>query len=493
MMRSTLLILLLFLIPQFTGWAESVLSQELSPAIKSILSRNQLKEEVLSYSFKNLDDPKDTSAYLAEDPFVPASITKIFTAVYGLKTLGAEFQFETSLHYTGKIENGVLKGDLYLVGTGDPSLTMARLMDLCMDLRQKGVKKVSGNFFYDDSDLPPITELSSFGNGDQTYNPGLSALNLEFNRITLYREGSKNTKDAQFIPMPPMIHMQVQKSKEAFPLGTRYRFREEVGGEVWEVSEKERYNLYEDIPIRRPSRRTAETFRTLSQLWGITLPPSRRGNLPQENTLLGKDKSQPLIRLLALTLEYSNNLYAEQILLKATGKKSIKDAAEVLSQWLSKSVPTCTGKLVNGSGLTSEHKLTSQCLVDFLEKYALSAVSSRGFMSLLSINGQSGWLKGRLRHPDTNFRVWAKTGSLDYVSNMAGVLFTNSGKRFAFSLSLSNNKNRELIDQAIELEKKEGENPLARKSDALKKKARYWSMQAKRAGDELLKHFIQTL
>lgn len=409
--------------------------------------------------------------------------------------MGADYQYSTTLHYTGSIKDGTLEGDLFLKGTGDPSLTMARLMDLAMDLRAKGIKKINGNFFFDESLQPTIGAISEFGNGDQTYNPGLSALNLEFNRITLFREGSRRTSKANFVPMPPMIHMHIEKTKEAFPLGTRYRFRPQAGGEIWEVSHHQRYNLYEDIPIRKPSRRTAETFRTLTELWGIGLPPARPGVLPSNATFIGNDKSQPLLRLLALTLEYSNNLFAEQILLSATKKQTIREAAAELSTWLKGSVNSCDLPLVNGSGLTSEHKIKASCFVDFLDKFALSPISKRGFMSLLSINGQSGWLKSRLRHPDTNFKVWAKTGSLDYISNMTGVLFTDSGKRYAFALSLSDLEKRQLIDEAIKLEKdpEQKSNPLARKANRLKKKAGRWGSQAKIVADGLLKHFIQTL
>lgn len=476
---------------------EAEIRHALSPAIKKILSKQRFNEEHLIYSFQNLDDANDSLSHQGNTPFIPASLTKIFSALYALRNLGADYQFTTELSYNGKIkEDGTLEGDLYLKGSGDPSLTMARLMDLAMDLRALKIKKVKGNFFFDESDLPTINSISDFGNGDQTYNPGLSALNLEYNRITLFREGSKRTKRANFVPMPPMIHMQIEKTKERFPLGTRYRFRNQAGGEIWEVSERERYSLYEDIPVRRPSRRTAETFRTLTELWGISLPPSRPGATPKNSKVIGTDKSPPLIRLLALTLEYSNNLFAESILLRATEKKNIAEAAETLSKWLKDNVSACDLALVNGSGLTSEHQVRANCFVDFLGKYALSGSDTkakRGFMSLLSINGQSGWLRKRLRHPDTNFRIWAKTGSLDYVSNMAGVLFTMSGKRYAFALSLVDKKKRELIDAALEAEQEKGKNPLAARSNRLKNRASGWSRKAKVVADDLLEHFIRTL
>lgn len=499
MKTISLALAILLSLPSFAGDAE--IKHELSPVIKKILKKNKLNEEQLIYSFQSLDDDQASIDHQGNTPFIPASLTKIFSALYALKNLGADYQFKTELSYTGKIsKDGVLNGDLYLKGSGDPSLTMARLMDLAMDLRNLKITKINGNFFYDESELPTINSISEFGNGDQTYNPGLSALNLEYNRITLFREGSKRTKKANFVPMPPMIHMQIQKTKERFPLGTRYRFRDQAGGEVWEVTEREKYNLYEDIPIRRPSRRTAETFRNLTEFWGISIPPSRPGKRPDKPNVIGIDKSPPLVRLLALTLEYSNNLYAESILLKATGKRTIQEAAQSLSKWLKDNVSSCDLPLINGSGLTSDHQVRARCFVDFLNKYAFSGVDSkakRGFMSLLSINGQSGWLRKRLRHPDTNFRIWAKTGSLDYVTNMAGALFTLSGKRYAFALSLRDRQKRDIIDEALKAEKdaqrQNKPNPLAARSNRLKKRANAWTRQARLAADDLLEHFIRSL
>ena len=466
--------------------------------LKKVLKENQLDNVSIRYALKNLDRPNEIYGNLQEEEFITASLTKIFTAVFSLKRLGADYQFHTALYHTGKIVNDTLKGDLYLVGSGDPSLTMGRLMDLCMDLRLKGIKKLEGSFFYDETIRPTILQLSSFGNGDQTYNPGLSALNLEYNRMTIYRDGAKKTKHANFVPLPPLVHTYIEKTKDKFSPGTRYRFKENKGGEVWEVSEHLKYNLYEDVPIRRPSRRTAEVFRNFSKLWGIYLPPARSGQTPREKTLISKDFGPPLLRLLASTLEYSNNLFAEEILMKAADKKTIPEAAQVLTNWLNKRIPSCKTPLKNGSGLTSENRLSSKCFVDFLEKFALSPIANRGFMSLLSIGGHNGWLKRRLRHPDTRFKVWAKTGSLDYVSNIAGVLFTASGNRFAFSLSFSDDQKRALIDKASEIKKEKKkalsyESKVLNQAFLLKKDAKAWGQRAKNAIDTLLKSFIQNL
>lgn len=472
------------------------LKASLDPKVKEILKNFGIEKEQLYFSFIPLGEEKHQENFQSETPFIPASITKIFTALYALKSLGPDYRYSTQVLINGEIKDSILKGDLIIKGTGDPSFTLARLMDLALEVRAQGIKKIEGSFFYDDSLFPPTLMLSEFGAGDQTYNPGLSALNLEFNRMSLYRRGSTKTRSAEFIPLPPLDHIKIEKTHEEFPIGQRYNFVKEGEGETWEVNTRKTYRKVEDVPVRRTSRRTAESFRHLLELWGIQVPPARFGKTPQGAKLIGEDKSANLISLLALTLEYSNNLYAEQILLTASQKNTIKEAANVMTEWVKERVPECKEPLVNGSGLTTEHKITAHCLAHFLANFAFSTSKhkeSRGFMSLLSINGQSGWMKNRLQKPETSFRVWAKTGNLDYISNVAGVLFSASGKAYAFTLALNDDKKRERIDQAQGQKASSFKRKERRELKKWLRGAGRWTRKAKEATDKLLEHFIQTL
>ena len=104
-------------------------------------------------------------------------------------------------------------------------------------------------------------------------------------------------------------------------------------------------------------------------------------------------------------------------------------------------------------------------------------------MSMLSISGVSGWMRKRLRTPDTAFKVWAKTGSLDYIDNMTGVLFSSSGKRYAFALGLADLDKRAIIDAGKD----------SKKIVSLKKKVKKWRKASRQTTEALLTHFIETL
>jgi D-alanyl-D-alanine carboxypeptidase/D-alanyl-D-alanine-endopeptidase (penicillin-binding protein 4) len=470
----------------FTG--KPCLSQEiskaLSPEVEKILKTHSFEKDQLRFHFQDLDTPTIQIGHQEESPFIPASLTKVFTAVYALKHLGPDYRYKTELYTHGSLnkKNGIFTGDIILKGTGDPSLTMARLMDMVLELRSYGVKELKGNFYYDDTVLPSISMLSSFGNGDQTYNPGISALNLEYNRTTLYKD-ARQTKEAVFQVIPTTGHFFIQKEAKPFKNGKRFDFIENATGETWAVSNKERYRQFEDIPVRKPSKRTANSFKKLAELWGIKLPTPRPKKLNSKAVLRAQDLAPPLSRLLALTLEFSNNLFAEQIMLSATKEKNIARGALKLSNWLNKRIPKCTPQLVNGSGLTFENEVRPNCFTAFLSEYALKPGLGRGFMSMLSISGGSGWMRKRLRTPETAYRVWAKTGSLDYIDNMTGVLFSSSGKRYAFVISVSDLKKRAIIDEAIQ----------SKKILKLKREVKKWRRRSRKTAEELLTHFIQTL
>ncbi|MEC7275888.1 MAG: D-alanyl-D-alanine carboxypeptidase/D-alanyl-D-alanine-endopeptidase [Bdellovibrionota bacterium] len=496
-MPKTLLTLCLSLFT-ITLQAQAELKGLTDPAVDKTLKNFGLKKENLFYSFipigkkETLKESAHEENHQSLSSFVPASLTKIFTALYALKKLGPDYRFETQVLIKGKIEQGILKGDLILKGGGDPSLTMARLMDMVLEVRKLGITKVEGSLIYDDSLFKPKRMLSEFGAGDQTYNPGMSALNLEFNRITLFRKSKDN-----YVAIPPLPHQRITTTQVPFNINQRFHSsNEDNNQEVWQLNKKIRYRQKEDIPVREVSKNTAESFRYLLSLWNIETPTSRNGFTPKGSKIVAINHSINLVNLLALTLEYSNNLYAEQILLSSSGKSTLSQAAKDLSQWLKESTPSCDLPLKNGSGLTTEHLITARCLSEFLSTHAFSTSdhpASRGFMSLLSINGISGWMKNRLDKPTTGLKVWAKTGNLDYISNVAGVLFADSGQAYAFTMALNDKEKRGIIDDAHG--KKPKELPMAKRIqiDKTQKGATRWTRKAKEATDKLLEHFIQTL
>lgn len=97
-------------------------------------------------------ETKNIISSFNEDMKLPlASVSKAVTASYGLENIGENFKFKTSLLHDGIIENNQLNGNLYLVGGADPTLSTENLYSLVKKLKDRGINKISGKFFVDDT------------------------------------------------------------------------------------------------------------------------------------------------------------------------------------------------------------------------------------------------------------------------------------------------------------------------------------------------------
>jgi D-alanyl-D-alanine carboxypeptidase/D-alanyl-D-alanine-endopeptidase (penicillin-binding protein 4) len=397
-----------------------------------------------SYALFDLHSKKLITSHNVDTPMVLASVSKLFTMHYALSQLGGDFQFKTRVYFDGKIENGVAKGKLYLVGSGDPYLVVPNLISLIQQLKSAGIKKLKGEFFYDDTNLSFTSRLSSLGLEDQPDNPSMGALNLEFNRFKVWGRGQKIH--------PPLKSIKLQ-SKNKSSNGLKFDFQSEKKTETWQVNKKEDLRFIEDLPVRNSSVFTAEFFRFLCLRHGLELPTAMSGKLGKKAKLMATHSSLPVSRLAYLGLEYSNNLIAETLLKTAAKQQSQKilsseKSSKLMHEWLMKTLEKVNWKhssFKNGSGLTLDNQVNAQTMVEYLKALDQKQYDKQSFLSLLSINAHSGGLAKRLRSPQHAYRVHGKTGSLYYVSNLAGYLIANSGKKYAFAIMMTDKSKREQL------------------------------------------------
>jgi len=408
-----------------------------------------------------------------------------------LKVLGPDFYFDTYLSYKGEIKNGILDGNIYLKGTGDPLLTMSDIFNIVMILKQSGIKKITGRFFYDESFLSNTIIIDENGEKDQSYNPGLSALSSEFNLFFAWREGhGESTSKSNFIPIPPLPSVVIDKSKNKFTHGLKFEYSPEDNLERWKVSNKLKYGRKEKIPVRNPALHTAETFFMFAKQSGINIPLPQKGVMPDDVHILYTQKSPPLIKIAKETLEYSNNVLAELLMLRAVRKLenkplSIEESAFIIKKWYSTQIPRSDWKDIyfhNGSGITSKNRMSPKIISEILDYANSLSFGNRYFWSILSTSGWNGWIKDRLRAPSTALKVWAKTGSLDYASGLAGYIITNKGQRLAFGIFITDFKKRNLMD---------GKNQ--KLTNRLRSKAINWLQKAQNTQDKLIRLWINEL
>ncbi len=451
--------------------------------IVALIFSSSLFSKVISsddYSFTliELESKKIIVEQDKEKPMVLASVSKLFTLFYSLSILGPQYRFETSVYSKGKISNRVLEGDLYLVGTGAPYLTAPQLLSLIHQVKDKGIKKVKGKLFLDDSALEFTTRLSPLGLEDQADNPSMGALNIEFNRFSIWGRGKE--------PLPPLKNLSLEIKKEKSN-GLKFKNSSTAKEEKWFVYQKEKMKFIEDIPTRDSTFFTGHYFQYLAGLHGLEVSKIEKAQRPSDSKKIATHKGLPLERLAYLGIEYSNNLIAETLLktsVKESKRKSYPsdESAKLMHEWLKgkfSKVNWNKSQFQNGSGLTLNNQVSALNMAQYLSEIAQTSFEGRSFWSLLSINSHSGSLAKRLTSPDLAFRVYAKSGSLYYVNNLAGYLIGKSGKKYAFALFMTDEKKRESLG---------GDN--SPEKNKLRLESKKWYQQTARFQDEIIKGWI---
>ena len=141
----------------------------------------------------------------------PASVAKAATAYYSLSRLGAAHRFRTKLEATGPIEGGKINGDLILRGSGDPTFDSDAMGIMLKNLKEKGVYEVRGTLRVDATALPTIPHIDPDQPDHVSYNPAISGLNLNFNRVHFewkkVSSGYDTTKEARALRYSPAVRI----------------------------------------------------------------------------------------------------------------------------------------------------------------------------------------------------------------------------------------------------------------------------------------------
>lgn len=417
------------------------LKPRLSDTLQRILKQNRIDKE---HVFFTVMDETGTvvDSYQDGDEVPLASATKLATCYYGLSKLGVNSQFETEFYLSQN--NG--KNRLLVVGGGDPSLVSQDFLGVIEALRIKGITKID-ELSYDDKASTKALYIEDFGPMDQTYNPSLSALNLDFNRWTFLYYGKKSSEPNQHFLIRP------SNSETKYNPGQKLKF-ESGGKETWLMKRRTRYLAQEDFPVRMPSLRTMRTFAMFGEIMGIKMPEPKAYLKKKESEfqLIQKVSSMTLDKLCRLTLEYSNNLFAEAILVKASKAKfheTLQIAADRMKSFFMEKFPNLEWQkavMRNGSGLTPYATFTTHLFTGLVRAMVKNPIQKHSFLPYFSIAGKSGYLKSRFESSSAYGRVFAKTGSLDFANTISGVLYGKSGKPHFFTLTVYDKIRRGKMD-----------------------------------------------
>ncbi|WP_049293780.1 serine-type D-Ala-D-Ala carboxypeptidase [Franconibacter helveticus] len=395
--------------------------------------------------------------YHSQQMALPASTQKVITALAALLQLGPDYRFTTSLESRGKIEDGVLKGDLIARFDGDPTFKRQDLRNMVAALKRAGVQKIEGNVLIDTSVFASHDKAPGWPWNDMTQcfsaPPAAAIVDRNCFSVSLYSAPKANDlafiRIASYYPvtMFSQVRTLLRGSSEA-----QYCELDVVPGDL------NRYTLTGCMTQRADPLPLAFAIQDGASYAGAILKGElkeaginysgtllRQTLASQPGTVIASKQSAPLHDLLRIMLKKSDNMIADTVF-RTIGRNfygvqgTWRAGADAVRQILRQKAGVDLGNsiVVDGSGL-SRHNLISPATMMQVLQYIAQNDSQLNFISMLPLAGHDGSLQYRagLHEAGVDGKVSAKTGSLQGVYNLAGFITTASGQRMAFIQYLS--------------------------------------------------------
>ncbi len=414
------------------------------PDIADLIARSELGGQV-GFVVRDVA----TGALLANEQgdldLPPASVTKSVTALYALTALGPAYRFETKIYARGPVIDGVLEGDLILAGGGAPRLSTGDLMDLRTQLLESGITKVRGRFFVWSGTIDRIAEIDPGQLDHLGYNPSVSGLNLNFNRVHFEWErqgkGFRIQMDARGRDEEPLVDMaKMQVVDRNSPV---FDYVDGNGVDLWSVSSGAlRRDGSRWLPVRYPALYTGDVFQALAASKGLILPePEHLTDTPQ-GEVVARHQGRPLADIMRLMLKNSTNLTAEVAGLSATArlsgaKRGLRTSAFQMAQWVRQQTGA-RAHFEDHSGLSDGSRISAASMAELL---SASGVHDSLYPILKPIQFLDN--RGNII-PNFPAEGRAKTGTLNFVTTLAGYLKINNGRTLAFSYFAADLERREV-------------------------------------------------
>ncbi|MEL7059227.1 MAG: D-alanyl-D-alanine carboxypeptidase/D-alanyl-D-alanine-endopeptidase [Acidobacteriota bacterium] len=464
-------------VSQIASGAPADLSQrvEAAPTVDPAQLKSAINAEVrralrvapeLGVHVTSLSDGEDIYTFRAETPRIVASNVKLVTSAAALDRLGPGFFFETPIAMRGVVADGVLDGDLAIVGGGDPDISgrhyfgdsFAVFREWAAALRARGIRRIEGDLvlvtgFFDEEEVHPDWPR---GQLDRWYEAPVAA--LSFNANTVHVEVQPEVGGTAHVRLDPPVQL--------FP----------VVGTV-QVTDSARRQL---VHIRRPATAAdAERRRTIElsgRIWRrssgvgtwITVPDPtayfgavlrdalREEGIAVAGRTLAVDRLRPradapwqllhvhrtdLLTALGVVNKRSQNFYAESVLktlgARLCGEGSWEAGLRIVREFLDEVGIDGDWSMVDGSGMSRRNRFTPRQITSLL-RHMFDHRWGGEFLRTLPFGGEAeSSLSSRFVDPPSRGNVFAKTGTLNGVSTLSGFAKARSGKIYVFSILLN--------------------------------------------------------
>jgi len=388
---------------------------------------------------------------------VPASNMKLLTMAVAADRLGWDYRFETTLEASGTVSNGVLDGDLIVVGGGDPSIAATAtgpapvFTEWADALLARGIRRVTGRLLGDDDVFEDEGRGAGWAWDNLTagYSAPAGGLSYNENVVVLTVEPGTGPGDPARITAtaghPFVIENGVETGSVASAatltvLQDDDRRHLRVSGQLPAGGEAQ----IRTTAVADPTRFFVDALLEVLVARGIAIDGGARDLDAVDDPVAGprvevaRRRSPPLSALASRFMKSSQNFYGE-MLLKSIGHAAGDGSAEmgrraVLETLGSWGVPVDAVVMYDGSGLSRYNYVTADAILRILQ-HVWSDPQSRGpYLALLPVGGVDGTLEGRMTTAPLAGRVQAKTGTINNMRALSGYLHARSGRVFVFSM-----------------------------------------------------------
>lgn len=401
--------------------------------------------------------------------FTPASVMKILVAEAALLYLGPDYKFPTTL-LTDAVDttDGVIKGNVYLIQTGDPTLTYDDLTDLMVSVKTQSIQTITGNVVidntaYDDSHFGPGW---MFDDKRYCFSAPISASIINHNCLYLkVVPGKKVGEYATVVQSPRYFYGVIKNSVMTKASKARCGLQLDTQSNVISLTgciPKSKGPWGVSIVIADINEYNKALLRNLMQRYGIHVQGQViQGNAPTHLRSIAIHESEPLYILINEMLKTSNNVIAGSIFKKlgefySRAPGSWNNGGEAVKQILAQKAGVDTRDMaeIDGSGLSQSNRIKPLQMMQVLDFAYHHYATNVEFISALPISGVDGTLKHRLGQ--ITRKVRAKTGTLaeSGVVALAGYVISKEKEPIAFVIMVNGHSGnvwqyRELEDKIV--------------------------------------------
>lgn len=361
-MTGKILTVLLLTLMSVSGCA-----QDFQAAVDRFVKTSGVKPGSLAVKVVDLKSGKTLGEHNTASPLVPASIMKSVSSASLLEKVGPDFRYHTRVYIDGPLDMGILRGNLVVVGAGDPSVNSSAepfsnsIVDEIVEIvKSMGIHKIEGIIIVDDSEFAGPARPSEWQEADfkESYATGFHSFNYQ-----------NNASGKRSVENPAAVFVRQL---------TSVLHSDNISVDGKELGEGERTQIFDHM-------------------------------------------SPQLDDIMRSCMMRSDNLYAESIL-RTYGKQeggdgSTDDAAKrEYEHWVSKNVPMEGVKIIDGSGLSRSNRVTADFMTGVLGEMCNDAT----YASFFPLAGQEGTLKKFLAQTPLDSYIAMKTGSMKGIQCYAG-------------------------------------------------------------------------